>query len=241
MSLEQVADFKVLSNGWELWDLALGRLTEVSGEGGGGGLTLAASFLAYAQERGYSSLWLSSIERPFYPPDMQKADVDLERLAVIFLDQPLDAALAGIRLLSSGGYDLIIWDVASWSEFLLEPSSPVWGRIGALARRHRVVVLALTRQEREAPSLTPLVGLRLQVEASRGDLSCLEVTVLKDKRGTAGASKLWYCNLPEGWDGTSLPGSRKMRAGVALHETIEAKFPNLAEVAGMRLPKGSLF
>ena len=68
--------------GHELWGLTTGRLTEISGAGGGGGLTLAASFLRKAQGLGHNALWLSSRTKPFYPPDMAAAGVRLEGLPV---------------------------------------------------------------------------------------------------------------------------------------------------------------
>ena len=49
------------------------RLTEVSGRGGGAGLTFAFSLVREAQQRDDSVLWLSSALKPFYPPDAHHA------------------------------------------------------------------------------------------------------------------------------------------------------------------------
>jgi hypothetical protein len=209
-----------LRRGWELWGLALGRLTEVSGGGGGGGLTLASSFVGRAQSLGKSVLWLSSEVKPFYPPDMGAAGVALERLPVVFLSRPVDAALVAARLLSSGGFDLLVWDLASWKKAPARLPVGHLARLGALARHHRAVVLILTEKERKEPSLGCLVALRLQVEALRGDPSLLRIDVLKDKRGAVGEGKewLWRCGLPSGLPPSAplpgrLPGPLPARAG----------------------------
>ncbi len=189
-----------LRYGHELGGLTTGRLTEVSGAGGGAGLTLAASFLRRAQGRGQTVLWLGCDGKTFYPPDMQAAGVDLERLPVLFLPQPADAALAATRLLSSGGFDLLVWDLASWKKPPSRLPVALLARLGAMARHHRAAVLILTAKGEDEPSLGCLVGLRLGVQAEAGDPSLLRVKVLKDKRGSAGEGREWQwrCGVPEG-------------------------------------------
>ena len=200
LASERESSLSRLRRGSELWSLTVGRLTEVSGEGGGGGLTLAASFLSSAQSQGRSVLWLSSEVKPFYPPDMQAAGVALERLPVLFLPRPEDAALAATRLLGSGGFDLLVWDLASWKRAPGRLPVALLARLSAMARHHRAVVLMLTEKVADDPSLGCLVGLRLQVEAQSGDPSLLWVRVAKDKRGSVGEGRewLWRCGVPEG-------------------------------------------
>lgn len=189
-----------LRYGHELWPLALGRLTEVSGAGGGGGLTLAASFLRRAQRGGRTALWLSAEGKAFYPPDMQASGVRLDRLPVLFLPRPEDASLVATRLLGCGGFDLVIWDLASWKGAPGRLPSALLARLAAMARHHRALVLILTEKPEEEASLGCLVGLRLGVEAERRDPSLLRVRVLKDKRGSVGEGRewLWRCGVPEG-------------------------------------------
>lgn len=185
--------------GHELWGLTTGRLTEISGAGGGGGLTLAASFLRKAQGLGHTALWLSSRTKPFYPPDMAAAGVRLEGLPVVFLPRPEDASRVATRLLSSGGFDLLVWDLASWKG-KTTLSVGLLARLAAMARHHQAVVIILTEKTEEEASLGCLVGLRLGVEAEPGDPALLRVRVLKDKRGAVGEGKdwLWRCGVPEG-------------------------------------------
>lgn len=198
--LEEGRPLARLRHGHELWGLAMGRLTEISGVGGGAGLTLAASFLRRAQGRGSTVLWLGCDAKTFYPPDMRAAGVDLERLPLLFLPQPQDAALAATRLLSSGGFDLLVWDLASWKKPPSQLPVALLARLGAMARHHRAMVLILTAKPEDEASLGCLVGLRLGVEAEVGDPSLLRVKVLKDKRGSAGEGREWQwrCGVPEG-------------------------------------------
>jgi hypothetical protein len=163
-------------------------------------LTLAASFLRRAQAQGKNVLWLTSETKPFYPPDMQASGVQLERLPVFFLPQPNDASLVATRLLSSGGFDLLVWDLASWKKPPTRLPAALLARLGAMARHHRALVLILTEKQEAESSLGCLVGLRLGVEAEAGDPALLRVRVLKDKRGSAGERKewSWRCGVPEG-------------------------------------------
>lgn len=186
--------------GHELWQLTLGRLTEISGTGGGGGLTLAASFLRRAQGEGRSVLWLSARARPFYPPDMAQAGVRLERLPILFLPRPEEASLVATRLLASGGFDLLVWDLTSWRAGAPAPGTALLARMAALARHHQAIVMILTEKSQEQGSLGCLIGLRLQVEAQPGNPALLRVRVLKDKRGAVGEGKewLWRCAVPDG-------------------------------------------
>lgn len=189
-----------LQHGYDLWPLTVGCLTEISGKGGGAGLTFAASFLRFAQSTGRHAIWLSSELKPFYPPDLHACGVELNKLPVLFLPDFQHAALAANRLLKSGGFDLLVWDLASWKR---PPSSlpiPFLAKLVATARYRQASLLVLTDKKREQASLGCLTGLRLQVEALTNEPSRLRVQVCKDKRGAVGEGKewLWSCRLPEG-------------------------------------------
>ena len=176
------------------------RLTEVSGRGGGAGLTFAFSLVREAQQRDDSVLWLSSALKPFYPPDAHHAGVDLKRLPVLFLPRPEEAFTAAAKLLGSGGFGLMVWDLASWKRSLQQLPLAFLGRLNAMARHHRASVLILTDKKKTDPSLGCLVSLRLHVEAQRRCPELLEVEVVRDKRGIAGENKRWgwRCGLPDG-------------------------------------------
>lgn len=189
-----------LHHGCALWPLAVGQLVEVSGTGGGAGLTFAASFVRHAQSQAKPCLWLGSQTKPFYPPDMRASGVDLRRLPLLFLSKPEEAALASARLLGSGGFDLLVWDLASWKNPPLTLETALLARLNALARHHRSTLLILTDKKSEHPSLGCLIGLRLQIEAYPRDPGRLQVRVSKDKRGAIGEGKTWSwrCEPPEG-------------------------------------------
>ncbi len=189
-----------LRHGADLWPLAVGQLVEVSGTGGGAGLTFAASFVRHVQSHAKPCLWLGCQAKPFYPPDMRASGVDLRRLPLVFLSKPEEAALASARLLSSGGFDLLVWDLASWKKPPLTLEISLLARLNALARHHRSTLLILTDKQSELPSLGCLIGLRLQIEAYPRDPARLQVMVRKDKRGAIGEGKtwIWRCEPPEG-------------------------------------------
>ena len=177
-----------IARGSELNRFTRSRLTEVSGRGGGAGLTFAFSLVREAQQRDESVLWLSSGLKPFYPPDAHATGVDLNRLPVLFLPRPQEAFSAAAKLLGSGGFGLMVWDLASWKRSLQCLPLAFLGRLNAMARHHRAAVLVLTDKNKADPSLGCLVSLRLQVE------------VVRDKRGVVGKCKKWEwrCGLPDG-------------------------------------------
>lgn len=201
-----------LHRGSDLRRFCRNRLTEISGKGGGAGLTLAFSLLREAQERDESVLWISSRRKPFYPLDAYRNGVDLSRLPVLFLKHSRDAFISGAKLLGSGGFGFVVWDLASWRR--AEQSLPLafLGRINAQAHHHRASVLVLTDKKRDDPSLGCLVSLRLQVEALPGHPELLEVEVVRDKRGVTGGRRRWEwrCGLPDG-----LPAAASVSLAVA--------------------------
>lgn len=189
-----------LWRGSDLRRFTQNRLVELSGEGGGAVLTLAFSLVREAQQRDESVLWLSSGLKPFYPPDAWENGVDLSRLPVLFLAKPSHAFSASTKVLASGGFGLLVWDLASWKRSEQKLSLAFLGRLNAMARHHRVSVLILTDKRKSEPSLGCLVSLRLQVEAQEQHPELLEVEVVRDKRGVAGMERRWEwrCGLPDG-------------------------------------------
>jgi recombination protein RecA len=194
------SDCARIARGSDLKRFTRSRLTEVSGRGGGAGLTFAFSLVKEAQQRDESVLWLSSSLKPFYPPDAHAAGVDLKRLPVLFLPRPEEAFSAAAKLLGSGGFGLLVWDLASWKKSSQRLPLAFLGRLNAMARHHRAAVLVLTDKNKADPSLGCLVSLRLQVEAHQGCPELLEVEVVRDKRGIVGKCKKWEwrCGLPDG-------------------------------------------
>jgi hypothetical protein len=189
-----------ISRGSDLRSFTRSRLTEVSGKGGGAVLTFAFSMVSEAQKRDESVLWLSSPLKPFYPSDAHQNGIDLSRLPVLFLSRPQEAFLASAKLLGSGGFGLLVWDLASWKRSLQRLPLAFLGRLNAMARHHRASVLILTDKQKIEPSLGCLVSLRLQVDAQEEHPELLEVEVVRDKRGVVGEHRRWdwRCRLPDG-------------------------------------------
>ena len=189
-----------LKRGCDLRKFTQSRLTEISGKGGGACLTAAFSLVQEAQARTESVLWLSSPLNPFYPPDAVQNGVALTRLPVLFLSRPQEAFLASAKLLGSGGFGMVVWDLASWKKPQQQLSIAFLGRLNAMARHHRASVLVLTDKKKTDPSLGCLVSLRLQVDAHPEHPELLEVEVIRDKRGIVGEQKQWdwRCQLPDG-------------------------------------------
>lgn len=201
-----------LRRGAELGRYLRGRLTEIAGKGGGAGLTLAFSLLEEAQSRDESVLWICSGRKLFYPEDAYRSGVELSRLPVLVLKDVQDACVSAGRLLGSGGFGCIVWDLASWRREEQKIPLAFLGRLNAMTRKYRTSFLVLTDKSKEDPSLGCLVSLRLQVEALPRHPELLEVEVVRDKRGVTGGRRRWEwrCGLPDG-----LPATASVSVAVA--------------------------
>ena len=185
---------------WELADLA-GRLVELSGQGDSAALTLAVGLVAAAHRRGENVAWVCATD-PLFPPDAAAAGVDLAALPVIQLPPPrrgatrtprrrratpsevgVAAARAALHLLRAGCFVLVVLDLST-----------------RLAARHATALLCLTHKGEEAPSLSPLVSLRLHTR--RGDpegsrFPC-HLTALRDRLHGPGWHHVEPCRGPAG-------------------------------------------
>jgi hypothetical protein len=171
-----------------LWDhVRAGQLLEISGRAPGK-LSTVARLIAHAQAEGEPTAWIAARdEAGFYPPDFALVGVDLAALVVVRvpkLSGPHALVRASEVLLRSGAFGLVTIDFGSTP---IPRGALAWqARLSGLARMHEARIVLLTTSERDAPSLGPLIGLRvepaLQSECAR---VVLGQHVLKSKLGTA--------------------------------------------------------
>ena len=193
---------------WRLAALA-GRLAELSSREGAAGLTLAFSLVLDAQRAGEPVGWLTADDSAFFPPDAARGGVDLDALVVVRLPAAGRLPRAAEHLARSGAFGLLVLDLGETARVPV----PMQMRLLGLARRHESAVLFLTRKDRGAASLGPLVSLR--AEAEREPAACPEAAgeggrlaggglftcaarVLKDKRGGPGWRHVEVCRGPDG-------------------------------------------
>ena len=163
---------------WTLSQLA-GRLSEISSDGSGGCLSPASRLLVEAQLRGEAAAWVTRPGVCFFPADMEACGVDLAALAVIRVPDAASAGRAADKLLRSGAFGLVIVDLGRNGRIPV----PLQSRLLGLASRHGAALLFLTEKAHGAPSLGPLVSLRVEATRKRTGEAGFDcgLRVLKDK------------------------------------------------------------
>lgn len=180
---------------WSL-EAATGRLVEVSGGADGAVLSAAAALLGEAQRAGEPLAWVAAREDSFYPPDLAEAGIALEALPVVRVTRAGQAARAAEMLLGSGGFSLVVVDLAPGMR--LSPAA--LARLDALARRQRAALLLLTTKSREEASLGCQVALRAEARRRRlgFDRFRCTLTVLRDRHHRPGWTHEEDCRGPDG-------------------------------------------
>lgn len=156
-----------------------GQMTELATDCGQAGVTQAVELMAQAQAQGEPVAWIGPRSSLFYPPAVQAWGVDWSGLALICLDDEREGARAADRLLRSGGFGLVIVDLPG----LVSLPAPLLGRLQRLAKAQDSALVFLTYKWRGAPSLSPLIPLRVQVSWRSVDPWRLSahLEVVKDK------------------------------------------------------------
>ncbi len=189
-----------------------GRLSELSGRASSGRTTAAVSLVIRAQEEDEPVVWVQPEGGALYPPDLAESGVDLDALVVVQVpaggarraerarharhardarrggrggerDLASNLARAAELLLRSGAFGLVVVDLGAEA-----PRGSAWqGRLSALAREHETRVVLLSERDDDAPSLGPMVGLRVAPSRQRRGPGrfVVEHRVLKDKVGGA--------------------------------------------------------
>jgi recombination protein RecA len=179
---------------WTLPEVA-GRFVELSSSGASGSLTIIFGLVREAQERKEPVSWVTSMESFFYPPDAAHGGVDLAALVVVRVSNPVSIARAGEKLLRSGGFGLVVLDLAT-----ADVPMPLQSRLTGLAQHHRTGLVCLTAKESKTFSLGSLVSLRAHAErkpGSNGRFSC-RLHILKDKRRGPTWTHEEFCRGPAG-------------------------------------------
>ncbi len=203
-AFELPADWSAIRRGIEPsqtpadWSLAMfaGRFAEISGSEASAALTLVFRLLHEAQRKNEPVAWLAHPSGTFFPPDVAETGVDLKSLAVIWVQESIQAARAADHLLRSGAFGLLVLDLYIDARLPI----PVQTRLAGLAKRHDTALLCLTRKETHRPSIGSLVSLRAAATRGAGEQGryrC-EVQVLKDKRKGPGWKYTEVCHAPDG-------------------------------------------
>jgi recombination protein RecA len=151
-----------------LWShFRTGQLLELSGHAPGK-LSTVVRLIARAQAEGEPVAWVGARDAAgFYPPDFALAGIDLASLVVVRMPvEPGSHALlrASEVLLRSGAFGLVVLDFPG--EVTLPRGELSWqSRLSGLVRKHDARMVLLTGSAHDAPSLGPLIGLRVAPEA----------------------------------------------------------------------------
>jgi recombination protein RecA len=172
-----------------------GRFVEISASAGSASLTLVFGLVQQTQQRGEPVGWVTSQESFFYPPDAANRGVDLASLAVIRVLDPASIPRAGEKLLRSGGFGLVVFDLG-----VADIPVPLQSRLTGLAQHHHTGLVCLTEKQSKTFSLGSLVSLRAHTERkqiSNNSFVC-RLHVLKDKRRGPTWSHEELCRGPAG-------------------------------------------
>jgi len=181
--------------GWSLEFLA-GRFAELSGAPASAALTATVALVHEAQLRGEPSAWIAVGSSTFYPPDVAASGVDLAALPVVRAADTRSALRAADHLLRCGGFAVVVIDLGQHHSVSMAAQS----RLAGLARKHRTLLLCLTRKNAEQPSIGSLVSVRGEATVSRSDFDRFswEIRALKDKRNGPGWHHTAWSRGPEG-------------------------------------------
>ncbi|NCN05247.1 MAG: DNA recombination/repair protein RecA [Spirochaetales bacterium] len=156
-----------------------GRLVELSQDHYCGSLTWAAHLIRQTQEANEQALWIAGTSSVFYPPDMARAGVDLERLPVVWAPGAQQSLGAAEIVLRTGSFSLLIIDLGK--DFVVP--TPLLGRIGRLAQDENTRIVFLTLKPHTLDSMNSLISLRAQVRRTGGVSLVQEVAITKNKQG----------------------------------------------------------
>lgn len=164
---------------WQHQELA-GRLIEISDPEPAAALSFAFLLVREVQTLGQPAAWVSSMHDSFYPPDAQSNGIDLQSLPVLRMANEQDMHRAAETLLRSGAFQLVVLDLGRSCR--VSPANQ--SRLNALARKHGACVLFLTEKPLTAPSIGPLISLRvrtIRTHVAENAFSC-QLDVIRDRR-----------------------------------------------------------
>jgi len=194
--------------------LAAGRLLELSGGVDAAQGSGAVALLCALQRRGEHVAWVAPRDAGLFPPDWQRAGLDLDALLVVHVPprDPRAGPRAAELLLRTGVMGAVVLDLSSAAARVADRGvrdkgvgdgardvlrGEAWmGKLLGLAREHGTRLVLLSPFDHAQPSLGPLVSVRLAIRHAKNEEGLLRDTegrltlalaVLKDKSGlTAG-------------------------------------------------------
>jgi len=163
---------------WTLPEVA-GRFIEISASRSSAALTMTFGLVREAQRCGEPVGWVTSTASCFYPPDAAQSGTDLAALVVIRIPAAEKIPRAGEKLLRSGGFGLVVFDLGQ-----ADIPMPLQSRLTGLAYHHHTALVCLTEKPRKAFSLGSLVSLRVHAEKNRTSANrfACRLHIVKDKR-----------------------------------------------------------
>lgn len=168
---------------WEPAELA-GRLCELCAVPRRVHLTLACAIVRAFQRSAETTVWVTASRDTFFPPDVERAGVDLAALPVVQAPDLRAAIISAERLTRSGAFGLVLLELGAGGGI----PAAVLGRMARLARRHDTALLCLTAPGAELGSLVSLRGRGVRRVALRPDRFRCRIDVLKDRRRGPGRS-----------------------------------------------------
>lgn len=180
---------------WGL-DLLCGRIVELSSDGQCASMSAAVPLVLEAQRRGEPAAWVAVGRSTFYPPDLAQSGIDLACLPLVRVPDSRAAVRTADKLLRSGAFAVLVVDLGRDHHIRV----PVQSRLAGLAKKHRAVLLCLTRKKRDDPSIGSLVSLRgvTRIKKTGFDRFTWVVHIIKDKRRGPGWAHEETCRGPEG-------------------------------------------
>lgn len=193
-------------------ELPVGRIVELCGGPSVARTSAAVALCLEAQSHGDPVAWVlsrgepsvpSAISTMIFPPDLAEAGLDLDALVVVHVpaSDVRAAPKAAEILLRTGGFGAVVLDLSSMSSLRQSPKADAWmGRLLGLAREHSVRLVVLSSSDAQAPSLGPLVSVRMEMRRSRLSAGRFRVEgkVLKDKSGSMRGEEERVMRAPPG-------------------------------------------
>lgn len=164
-----------------------GTLATLEGPPSAGRTAILARMLAQATRSGLSAV---IDDGTLYPPDLERAGVDLERVLVVQAHKPLDVARSADILLRAKAFPIVAMPAVPLR-------ATVWSRLCGLAQKSGTLLLALAMHPGSElgyfASTRVRCGIDRVVWSQRGVLGELagyemHAHVLKHKRGAPGAT-----------------------------------------------------
>lgn len=174
--------------------LPSGKIVELCGGPMVARTSAAVALCVDVQSRGDPVAWVmvrSGHEAGVFPPDLAAAGLDLDALLVVFAPdgergEKVSGPKAAEILLRTGGFGAVVLDLSGASPKRQGHGVDAWmGRLLGLAREHDAHLCVLTSEGAQAPSLGPLVAVRVEMKRRRltEGRYRVEACVLKDKTG----------------------------------------------------------